>query len=101
MPPSEIADTPIEIQGYVTDPKFVGFQVLTNYESTYWGALVGNDAWRFFEVLRSFCHQQKSTCYPSINLLLAILGFKEREKIIGRPTPKIVNGKKYYYPGLI
>ncbi len=94
-------DTSIEIQGYVTDPKFVGYQVLTNYESTYWGALVGNDAWRFYEVLRSFCHQQKSTCFPSINLLLAILGFKEREKIIGRPTPKIVKGKKYYYPGLI
>ena len=34
-------------------------------------------------------------------LLLAITGIKDRSVLIGRTKPKIVKGKKYYYPGLI
>lgn len=94
------SDTPIDIRGYITDPKWVGYQVLTNYESTYWAPLVGNDAWRLYEVLRSFCHQGNDTCYPSINLLVAILG-KDRSVIIGRGKAKVVKGREYFYPGLI
>jgi hypothetical protein len=54
-PPSSV-DIPIVVYAYVTDPKLVGYQLLTNYESTYWAPVVGNDAWRLHEVLRSFCH---------------------------------------------
>jgi hypothetical protein len=94
------SDAPVDIRGYITDPKWVGYQVLTNYESTYWASLVGNDAWRLYEVLRSFCHQGNDTCYPSINLLIAILG-KDRSVLIGRGKAKVVNGREYFYPGLI
>ncbi|MCB0094193.1 MAG: hypothetical protein KDE50_00830 [Caldilineaceae bacterium] len=94
-------DSPVAVQGYVTDPKWVGYQVLTNYESTYWAPLIGNDAWRLYEVLRSFCHHGNQSCHPSINLLIAILGLKDRSILIGRSKPKIVKGKEYYYPGLI
>jgi hypothetical protein len=94
-------DIPIVVHAYVTDPKLVGYQMLTNYESTYWAPVVGNEAWRLYEVLRSFCHQGNNTCHPSINLLLAILGLKDRSVLIGRSKPKTVQGKDYYYPGLI
>jgi len=92
-------DIPFTVQGYVTDPKLVGYQVLTNYESTYWRALLGNDAWGLYEVLRSFCHEGNTTCYPSVNLLLSILGLKQRRVLTGWVT--LVNGKEYRYPGLI
>lgn len=92
-------DIPFSVQGYVTDPKMVGYQILTNYESTYWRALVGNDAWGLYEVLRSFCHEGNTTCYPSINLLLNILNLKQRRVLTGWVTS--VKGKEYRYPGLI
>jgi hypothetical protein len=97
--PSPSSDIPFTIQGYVTDPKLVGYQLLTNYEGTYWRALVGNDAWSLYEVLRSFCHHGSSDCHPSINLLMAILSIKERRLLTGRSTS--VNGIDYHYPGLI
>jgi hypothetical protein len=90
---------PVEIQGYVTDPKLVGYQILTNYESTYWRRLVGSDAWSLYEVLRSFCYEGNSTCHPSINLLVEILGLKQRRVLTGWITK--VKGKEYRYPGLI
>ena len=93
------ADQPVEIVGYVTDPKLIGYQILTNYESTYWRALVGNDAWSLYEILRSFCHDGNNTCRPSIKLLTAILGLQDKRAIIGRK--KTVKGKEYQYPGLI
>ena len=101
MAPLTTEDTPVFIRGFVTDPKLVGYQILTNYESTYWAPLVGNDSWRLYEILRSFCHQGNSACYPSINLLLTILGIKDRSVLIGRAKPKVVNGKEYCYLGLI
>lgn len=99
-PPNSV-DIPITVHAYVTDPKLVGYQMLTNYESTYWAPVVGNEAWRLYEVLRSFCHQGNNTCHPSINLLLAILGLKDRSVLIGRAKPKTVQGKDYRYFGLI
>jgi hypothetical protein len=99
--PQASTDLTFSVRGYVTDPKLIGYQVLTNYESTYWAPLVGNDAWRLYEVLRSFCHQGNNTCHPSINLLIAILGLKDRSVLIGRAKPKTVKGKAYAYPGLI
>ena len=92
-------DIPFAVQGYVTDPKLVGYQILTNYESTYWRTLAGNDAWSLYEVLRSFCHDGNKICYPSIKLLTNILGFKDKRALIGRV--KRVKGKEYEYPGLI
>lgn len=96
-------DIPVDINDVVTDPLRAGFQILANYESTYWRALVGNDAWGLYEVLRSFCHadkdQKAGTCWPSINLLAAILGIKERRVLTG--YQKVVHGKTYTYPGLI
>ena len=100
-PPTSGDDIPIVVHAYVTDPKLVGYQMLTNYESTYWAPVVGNDAWRLYEILRSFCHQGNNTCHPSINLLLAILGIKDRSVLIGRSKPKTVQGKDYCYLGLI
>ncbi len=61
-------DIPFEVRGFATDPKHSGYQILTNYESTYWAPIVGNESWRLYEVLRSFCHQGNNTCHPSINL---------------------------------
>jgi hypothetical protein len=92
-------DTPVEIKGYKTDPFRRGYQQLWNYESTYWRSLVGNDAWSLYEVLRSFCHEGNNTCRPSINLLIAILGLKQRRVLTGWVTK--TNGKEYRYPGLI
>lgn len=93
------ADIPVEIIGYITDPKRVGYQILTNYESTYWRALVGNDAWGLYEVLRSFCHEGNNTCKPSISLLTDILGESDRRRITGRV--RSVGDKEYNTPGLI
>jgi hypothetical protein len=93
------ADTPVDIRGYITDPKMVGYQVLTNYESGYWRALVGNDAWGLYEVLRSFCHNNNRTCHPSIRLLVTTLGLKEKRVLTG--WTKTLKGKVYHYPGLI
>lgn len=98
---SQQADTPLQVRGYLTDPQRAGYQILSNYESTYWRALVGNEAWSLYEVLRSFCHEGHASCFPSINTLLAILGLKDRSVLIGRAKPKIVRGKEYCYPGLI
>ena len=98
---TRLADIPLQVRGYLTDPQRAGYQILTNYESTYWRALLGIEAWSLYEVLRSFCHEGHTTCFPSINTLLTILGFKDRSVIIGRAKPKIVRGKEYYYPGLI
>ena len=92
-------DIPFSVQGYVTDPKLVGYQILTNYESMYWAPLVSSDAWRLYEVLRSFCHEGNNTCHPSVRLLAAILGLKEKRVLTG--WAKTVQGKVYQYPGLI
>ena len=51
-------DTPIEVKGFVTDPKRVGYQVLTNYENIYWGTLVDPIAWRLYQILRGFCNNE-------------------------------------------
>lgn len=99
MKPASPPDIPFDVQGYITDPQRVGFQVLTNYESTYWRAVVGTDAWSLYEVLRSFCHANNKTCFPSINLLTAILGLKQRRILTGWETQSA--GKTYRYPGLI
>ncbi len=99
MVTSPNGDAPFEIRGYVTDPKRVGYQVLTNYEGIYWRALVGNEAWSLYEVLRGFCHQGNNSCHPSIQLLTTILGLKEKRVLTG--WAKTVAGKVYRYPGLI
>ena len=99
QPHNKDADTPVEVRGYKTDPLRRGYQILWNYENVYWRALVGSDAWSLYEVLRSFCHDKNNTCYPSINLLLAILGLQDRRVLTGRV--KEVKGKQYKYPGLI
>jgi hypothetical protein len=96
---SPSSDVPFSVQGYITDPKRSGYQILTNYESTYWRALVGAAAWGLYEVLRSYCHHGHTTCHPSINLLMAILGIKERRSLTGRVT--VVEDREYRYPGLI
>ncbi len=88
-----------EVRGFATDPKHSGYQILTNYESTYWRAFVGVPAWSLYEVLRSFCHNGNNVCYPSINYLLEVLGIKQRRVLTGWST--LVKGKNYYYPGLI
>ena len=100
MPDNSPSDSAaIEVRGYVTDAKRVGYQVLTNYESIYWRALVGNSAWSLYEVLRSFCHHGNNTCNPSVQFLTTILGLEDKRALIGRT--KTVNGKEYRYPGLI
>jgi hypothetical protein len=96
---SRAPDIPVVIHGFVTDPKLVGYQILTNYESIYWRALVGNDAWSLYETLRSFCHEGNNTCFPSIRLLMDILGIKQRRVLTGWSTT--VKSKSYQYPGLI
>jgi hypothetical protein len=88
-----------EVRGFATDPKHSGYQILTNYESTYWRAFVGVQAWSLYEVLRSFCHNGNNVCYPSINYLLEVLGIKQRRVLTGWSTE--VKGKSYQYPGLI
>lgn len=92
-------DIAFEVRGYATDPKHSGYQILTNYESTYWRAFVGVQAWALYEVLRSFCHNGNNVCYPSINYLLEVLGIKQRRVLTGWSTE--VKGKSYYYAGLI
>jgi hypothetical protein len=92
-------DIPFEVRGFATDPKHSGYQILTNYESTYWRAFVGVPAWALYEVLRSFCHNGNNVCYPSINYLLEVLGIKQRRVLTGWSTE--VKGKSYYYAGLI
>jgi hypothetical protein len=92
-------DTAFEVRGFATDPKHSGYQILTNYESTYWRAFVGLQAWSLYEVLRSFCHNGNNVCYPSINYLLEVLGVKQRRVLTGWNTE--VRGKSYNYPGLI
>ena len=84
---------------FSTAPRQVGFQLLTNYESMFWRTLVTNDAWSLYEVLRSFCHDGNDHCYPSINLLMEIMGIADRRILTGRIT--VVNGVSYHYPGLI
>jgi hypothetical protein len=93
------ADARVEIVGYKTDPLRRGYQILWNYESTYWRSLVGNDAWGLYEILRSFCHEKNPVCHPSIRLLSAILGLKEKRVLTG--WTKKLKGKEYRYPGLI
>jgi hypothetical protein len=83
-----------EVRGFATDPKYSGYQILTNYESTYWRAFVGVPAWALYEVLRSFCHNGNNVCYPSINYLLEVLGIKQRRVLTGWSTE--VKGKNYY-----
>ncbi len=92
-------DVGFEVRGFATDPKHSGYQILTNYESTYWRAFVGVPAWALYEVLRSFCHNGNNVCYPSINYLLEVLGIKQRRVLTGWSTE--VKGKNYDYPGLI
>jgi len=92
-------DPQLEIHGYVTDPHQVGYQQLTNYESTYWRPLVGRDAWACFEVLRSFCHAQRHTCEITLRTLIDILGLTDRRQLTGRITK--TRGQERYYPGLI
>jgi hypothetical protein len=92
-------NAPFEVRGFATDPKHSGYQILTNYESTYWRAFVGVQAWALYEVLRSFCHNGNNVCYPSINYLLEVLGIKQRRVLTGWSTE--VKGKHYDYPGLI
>lgn len=93
------SDIAFEVRGFATDPKHSGYQILTNYESTYWRAAVGVQAWALYEVLRSFCHNGNNVCYPSINYLLEVLGIKQRRVLTGWSTA--VKGKNYTYPGLI
>lgn len=95
----DMGSASFEVRGYATDPKHSGYQILTNYESTYWRAYVGVQAWALYEVLRSFCHNGNNVCYPSINYLLEVLGIKQRRVLTGWSTE--VKGKQYYYPGLI
>jgi hypothetical protein len=92
-------DALVEIHGYVTDPKLVGYQILTNYESHYWRRLVGRDAWALYEVLRSFCHEGKNICTPSIRTLMDILGLTDRRQLVGRVDT--APGKERVLPGLI
>jgi hypothetical protein len=97
--PNSGKDVAFEVRGFATDPKHSGYQILTNYESTYWRAFVGVQAWALYEVLRSFCHNGNNVCYPSINYLLEVLGIKQRRVLTGWSTE--VKGKQYHYPGLI
>jgi hypothetical protein len=93
------AETLIEIHGYVTDPKQVGYQILNNYENLYWATLVGPVAWRMYELLRGFCHQDNNVVETTVSFLTSALGLDDRRALIGRV--KKVKGKEYLYPGLI
>ena len=99
---SVVAMAEIQLSSTVTDPTRYGYQVLYNYGSTYWRALLGNGAWGLYEVLRSFCHTggedtSQFTVKVSITLLQEILGVKDRTVLIGRV--KKTKGKTYTYPG--
>lgn len=93
------ADTPIEIRGYVTDPKQVGYQILNNYENLYWATLVGPVAWRLYELLRGFCHGEENIVESTVTFLTAAVSPGDRRALTGRI--KRAKGKEYYYPGLI
>jgi hypothetical protein len=92
-------DLPVRLQGYVTDPKLVGYQILTNYETIYWQCLVGRNAWALYLLLRSYCHHGNPTCNPSIRTLMEILGLTDRRQLVGRVdnTPK----RQRLLPGLL
>ena len=92
-------DLPVRLQGYITDPKLVGYQLLTNYEVIYWQCLVGRDAWALYLLLRSYCHQNNPDCNPSIRTLMDVLGLTDRRQLIGREdnTPK----RKRTLPGML
>ena len=92
-------ETLVEIHGYVTDPKQVGFQILNNYENLYWATLVGPVAWRLYELLRGFCHGDSNTVDSTISFLSASLGLDDSRALTGRI--KRVKGKEYLYPGFI
>ena len=78
------ADAQVEVIGYKTDPLRRGYQILWNYESTYWRAYVGNDVWSYYEVLRSFCHDKNPDCKPSTRFLADILGLADYRQLTGR-----------------
>ena len=92
-------ETLVEIHGYVTDPKQVGYQILNNYENLYWATLVGPIAWRLYELLRGFCHGDNNTVETTISFLTAALGLDDKRALTGRV--KRVKGKEYFYPGFI
>lgn len=85
--------------GFNTDPLRSGYQTLSNYESTFWRAYTGVEAWALYEILRSFCHTGKSECNPSILLLCSILNIADRRTLIGRTKRK--RGQLIIYDGLM
>ena len=108
LPDLAAASTPQTVTGpdagctfaaFVVAPQAVGYQLLTNYESLYWRALVGRDAWSLYETLRTFCHAGDAHCFPSLRLLTAILGLGDTRLLTG--YQKTVHGKQYTYPGLL
>lgn len=92
-------ETLVEIHGYVTDPKQVGYQILNNYENLYWATLVGPIAWRLYELLRGFCHGDNNIVETTISFLTAALGLDDKRALTGRV--KRVKGKEYFYLGFI
>ena len=86
-----------------SDPTKHGYQLLYNYDSIYWRALIGRDAWSLYEVLKSFCHAKENVdvaiCTPSLTLLCEILGYKDRRPLLG--YERVVKGKTYTYQGLL
>jgi len=94
------ADTPIVDSPTFLDSSYLGFTRIPEYFSIFWTRLVGAKAALLYIVIFTHCYGNKTSCFPSLELLAAILNV-DRHTLKGRERTNKATGKRYHKEGLI
>ena len=77
-------DQTIDVKAIDLEPTRRGYQITYNYAVRFWLPTLGAVDYATWLALISFCYADKTTCYPSINLLADLAANGNRNTIIGR-----------------
>jgi len=91
---------PAAVDSQDLDSSYLGVARIPEYFSIFWTPIVGAKAALLYVLIFTHCYGEKTSCFPSLEMLAAILGF-DRHTLKGRERTNKKTGEKYYKAGLL
>jgi len=82
------------------DTSYLGVARIPEYFSIFWTPIVGAKAALLYVLIFTHCYGNKTSCFPSLELLAAILNV-DRHTLKGRERTNKKTGQRYHKEGLI
>jgi len=82
------------------DSSYLGVARIPEYFNIFWTPIVGAKAALLYVLIFTHCYGNKTSCFPSLELLAAILNV-DRHTLTGRERTNKKTGQRYHKEGLI